>query len=99
MKAHAIFFMLFIIVYQTSAHSKSDFEEVQIKYQQLGDFNNYNTEVFKAEKIQAKSKLVGSCTLRIDVTLDDGTIVKGKVTFYDVSFIQCIGLKIANLFL
>jgi len=46
---------------------------------------------------KVSNNLLGKCTIRVNITLDDGTRVKGKVTFHDVGFFECIGIKAANL--
>ena len=38
-----------------------------------------------------------NCTINVEVTLNDGTIVTGEITIMDVSWWNCTKLKVVNL--
>lgn len=60
-------------------------------------FNTLYFESLLNSKKKKIDKVFGKCTIRVNITLDDGTRIKGKVTFHDVGFFECIGIKAANL--
>lgn len=57
--------------------------------------DSFNTD--KLLNFNKDNNLFGKCTIRVNITLEDGTKIRGKVTFHDVGFFECIGIKAANL--
>ena len=58
--------------------------------------NSFYFDNFLNLKIKNSHNIFGKCTIRVNITLEDGTKIKGKVTFHDVGFFECIGIKLAN---
>jgi hypothetical protein len=62
--------------------------------------NKGNVKLDKYSIILTERKnndILGKCSIKVNITLENGTIIKGKVTFHDVGFFECIGIKAANL--
>jgi hypothetical protein len=45
------------------------------------------------------SEVVGrDCTVNVDVTLDDGTVISGTIVISDISWIRCAAIHVADFF-
>ena len=48
--------------------------------------------------VEGKSLLGGPCTIRFEVTQEDGTVVSGTITFSDVNWFRCATLRVGAFF-
>ncbi|MCZ8022210.1 MAG: hypothetical protein O9302_15890 [Cyclobacteriaceae bacterium] len=53
------------------------------------------TTVFARNNIQQQNLGV-DCTINVKIELENGTVIQGKVTFVNIGFFECVGIKIAN---
>jgi hypothetical protein len=56
----------------------------------------YNTDKLIILNPKTHDDTLGKCAITINITLDDGTKIEGKVTFDDVNLLECAVLKFLN---
>lgn len=101
MKKAVILSLSFLLTSMSFANSNKSINPTEITSTSLMlEGTKFNTFYFESLLNPTKKKddnLFGNCTIRVNIILEDGTRIKGKVTFHDVGFFECIGIKAANL--